>query len=144
MVLFSPLTLYINRSTCCPYDLNGIFWRPHSFRMCTMGVIASLAFLMFSLCIESNTLFIGTYLPQYLFRNLVSNIWLFLCSPLENVDAFIMFLLLLVIFDIVFCKYFPDQNFQQLYDQIKGKKGNSHHPPIESDKPMKTLQTRQT
>ena len=62
---------------------------PHSFRVSTMGVIASLAFLMFSLCVESNTLFIGTYLPRYSSRNLVSKIWLFLCVPVEAFWCFL-------------------------------------------------------
>ena len=55
-----------------------------------------------------------------------------------------MFLLLVAMFDMTFCKDFLDQNFSQFYGQIKLKEGNKHPPPTENNKLMDTLQTRQT
>ena len=126
-VLSPPLSLHINSSIKFPelvrplfptsgwsfvpslWFLNGIFWHPHSFSVSTMGVIASLAFLMFSLCVESNTLFIGTSLPVYSSRNLVSNIWLFLWV---HVGAFWSFLNVFIAVGYVrygfFWKDFPE------------------------------------
>lgn len=46
-------------------------------------------------------------------------------SPFSYFDIFWITLLLLPMFDTVFGKSFPEQNFPQFYSQIKHKKGNS-------------------
>ena len=39
----------------CPCDLSMKYFEAHSFTASTMGVIASLVFLTFSLCVKSNS-----------------------------------------------------------------------------------------
>ena len=51
-------------------------------------VIASIAFLILSLCVELNTLFIWTSLPLYSSINLVRHIW-FLCVPVGVFSSFL-------------------------------------------------------
>lgn len=46
--------------------------------------------------------------------------------------------------DIAFCKDFPDQNLSHFYDKIKHKAGNKLYLSSKNNKPMETLQTKQT
>ena len=52
-----------------------------------------------------------------------------------------MFLLLLAMFDIIFCKDFPALDLSPFYNQLKHNAGKEFHPPIENNKPIKTFQT---
>ena len=55
-----------------------------------------------------------------------------------------MFLLLLAMFDIIFCKDFPGLDLSPFYNQLKHNGGKEFHPPIENNKPIETFQTKQT
>ena len=57
--------------------------------------------------------------------------------PLEHFDVFLMFLLLLTMFDRVFVNIFP----HYFYDKIKHKVGNRFYSLTENNKPMETIQT---
>ena len=71
--LSPPLTLNLTTfqwNILTPTQFQGVYNGHNSFS----------SFLNVFLCVESNTLFIGTPLPLYSSRNLVSNIWHFLCD----------------------------------------------------------------
>ena len=72
-------------------------------------------------------------------KNLWNNIPLFCVFPLEHIYVFWIFLLLFPMLDKVFCK-----DFTTFYNQIKHKAGNRFHPPTKNNKPMDTLQTKQS
>ena len=59
--------------------------------------------------------------------------------PLEYTDAFWIFLLLFAMFDM----FFLVNIFPHFYDQIKHKAGSRFHP-TKTNKPMETLQAKQS
>ena len=53
--LVRPLFLLLDDFLCCLCDISMECLETHTFLVSTMGVIVSLVFLIFSLCIKSNT-----------------------------------------------------------------------------------------
>ena len=80
----------------------------------------------------------------WIFKNLGIIFASFSVFLLEHFD-FLMFLLVLAMFDVVLSKTFPGESFPHFFDKIKQKTGNRFHPPpIKNTKPTETFQTKQT
>ena len=66
----------------------------------------------------------------------------FCVFSLEHFDIFGMFLLLLAVLNMIFCKDFPGQNFTHFYNQIKLKAGNRLHPPNKNKNTWKLFKAK--
>lgn len=78
----------------------------------------------------------------YSFKYLRNIISLFLYACVGASSYFLNVLLLLAMFDRVFCKDFPGESFSNFYNQIKCKRGKNFHLPAENNKPIEILQTK--
>ena len=78
----------------------------------------------------------------YSFKYLRNIISLFLNACVGASSYFLNVLLLLAMFERVFCKDFPGESFSQFYNQIKCKRGKNFHLPAENNKPIEILQTK--